>query len=176
MIVSCPFGPQSAAPCRRNQVGEPLSFVGQPSVSQQLDGQRRPRLGIRGWPASEAGGREWTQTPSPHLSSDLFGSNSHWPQLWRSAGGNGASDLDFREKSERHSRTMESLRSSGFRVWFVLVLSIAVLVLVLDSFLRYPAGSLEQSSYHQYDSFQVRFTNLVRIIFNRIADLQDIVN
>ena len=100
-----------------------------------------------------------------------------WPdERRRSAGGSGASDLDFRGKSERHSRAVASLRSPGFRVWFVLVLSIAVLVLVLDSFLRYPGGSLDQSSYHRYDSFQVRFTNLVRIIFNRIADLQDIVN
>jgi len=66
--------------------------------------------------------------------------------------------------------------SSGFRAGFVLVLSIAVLVLVLDSILRYPGGSLDQSSQHRYDLFQVRFSKLVRIISNRIADTQHVVN
>ena len=50
----------------------------------------------------------------------------------RSAGENGASDLHFKEKSERHFRAVASLGSSGFGGGFVLVLSIAVLVLVLS--------------------------------------------
>jgi hypothetical protein len=48
--------------------------------------------------------------------------------------------------------------------------------LALDSILRYPCGSLGQSSQHRYDSFQLRFAELVRIRSNRIADTQHIVN
>jgi len=61
-------------------------------------------------------------------------------------------------------------------VEFVLVLSIAVLVLVLDSILRDPGGSLNQSSQHQYDSFQISFAMAIRIILNRIANPQHVMN
>jgi len=40
-----------------------------------------------------------------------------WPaERWRSAGGNGASDLDIMEKSERHFRSVASLCSVVFSV------------------------------------------------------------
>ena len=45
-----------------------------------------------------------------------------------------------------------------YGVWFVLVLSIAVLVLVLDSIFAYRFCSLDQPSDHRYDSFQVRYS------------------
>ena len=75
----------------------------------------------------------------------------------RSAGENNASDLHFKEKSERHFRSVASLGSSGFGGGFVLVLSIAVLVLVLvlvlETPLGYSVGSLYQSSEHRHDPF-----------------------
>jgi hypothetical protein len=90
----------------------------------------------------------------------------------RSAGENGASDLHFKETSERHFRSVASLGSSGFGDGFVLVLSIAVLVLsiavlvlsiavlvlsiavlVLETLLGYSVGSLYQSSEHRHDPF-----------------------
>jgi hypothetical protein len=98
------------------------------------------------------------------------------PERRRSAGGNGASDLDFRENSERHFRSVASLGSSGFGGGIVLVLSIAVLVLVLDSIFRYSVHSLNQSSEHRYNPFQVGFTTAIRIIVDRVANLQDIMN
>ena len=74
------------------------------------------------------------------------------------------SDLHFKEKSERHFRSVASLGSSGFGGGFVLVLSIAVLVLVLvlvlsiavlvlETLLGYSVGSLYQSSEHRHDPF-----------------------
>ena len=71
----------------------------------------------------------------------------------RSAGENIASDLHFKEKSERHFRSVASLGSSGFGGGIVLVLSIAVLVLVLETLLGYSVGSLYQSSEHRHDPF-----------------------
>ena len=50
----------------------------------------------------------------------------------------------------------------------VLVLSIAVLVLVLDSILRYSGGSLDQSSQHRYDPLQIAFAASIGFIVNRI--------
>ncbi len=52
--------------------------------------------------------------------------NALLPERWRSVGGNGASDLDVMEKSERHFRVVASLGSSDlstrtphtdFRIW-----------------------------------------------------------
>ena len=50
----------------------------------------------------------------------------------------------------------------------VLVLSIAVLVLVLDSILRYSGGSLDQSSQHRYDPLQIACAACIGFIVNRI--------
>ena len=66
----------------------------------------------------------------------------------RSAGENGASDLHFKEKSERQFRSVALLDSSGFGGEFVLVL-----VLVLETLLGYSVGSLYQSSEHRHDPF-----------------------
>ena len=74
-------------------------------------------------------------------------------ERWRSAGENGASALHFKEKSERHFRAVASLGSAGFGGGIVLVLSIAVLVLVLETLLGYSVGSLYQSSEHRHDPF-----------------------
>ncbi len=57
------------------------------------------------------------------------------------------------KKTERHFRSVASLGSSGFDGGFVLVLSIAVLVLVLETLLGYSIGSLYQSSEHRHDPF-----------------------
>ena len=67
--------------------------------------------------------------------------------------------------------------SSGFGTGFVLVLSIAVLVLVLvlDSFLSHGLFSLDQSSQHRDDPFQIRFASVIPFLVDCIANTQDIV-
>jgi hypothetical protein len=73
---------------------------------------------------------------SPKKSPDTFSSQD------------GASDLHFKEKSERQFRSVALLDSSGFGGEFVLVL-----VLVLETLLGYSVGSLYQSSEHRHDPF-----------------------
>ena len=55
---------------------------------------------------------------------------------------------------ERHFGSVASLGSSGFGGGFVLVLSIAVLVLVLDSILRDP---LIESWFRHHDPFEYEY-------------------
>jgi hypothetical protein len=93
--------------------------------------------------------------------------------LW-SAGENGGSDLHFREKSERHFRSVVSLGLSGFGGEIVLVVSPDESG--RHSFFQYSVRSLYESRDHRDNLFQLGLATKIRIIVNRIANLQDIMN
>ena len=66
--------------------------------------------------------------------------------------------------------------SSVFWTRIVLVLSIAVLVLVLDSIFRNGPCLLNLPTEHRYDSFSVRFSAKVYFVGDGVLDTKDIMN
>ncbi len=63
-----------------------------------------------------------------------------------------------------------------FWLFFVLVLSIAVLVLVLDRALRHGLGPLDQSREHRHNTFEIGFATTVRFYINCIANDKHIMD
>jgi len=63
-----------------------------------------------------------------------------------------------------------------FVLFLVLVLSIAVLVLVLGHSLRYCLGTLDQSSQHGHNPFQIGLANPIEFRIDRRKRNEDIMN
>jgi hypothetical protein len=147
------YGQTPARPLENRPRTAPLHHISQQSeryakqdVAPYHVQERNPAAGI---PPPPRRGHEWLSRITEAISKALN------DERQRSAGENGASDLHFKEKSERHFRSVASFGSSGFGGGIVLVLSIAVLVLVLvlETLLGYSVGSLYQSSEHRHDPF-----------------------
>jgi hypothetical protein len=79
-------------------------------------------------------------------------------------------EYEYRCTEYEYDRGPAFLKIPGLKLvaMVVLVLSIAVLVLVLDSIPRSFGGSLDQSSQHRYDPLQIAFAASIGFIVNRI--------
>ena len=78
-------------------------------------------------------------------------------------------EYEYRCTEYEYDEGYAILRVPGLKLVAMVVLVLSIAVLVLDTILRYPGGSLDQSSQHRYDPLQIACAACIGFIVNRIS-------
>ena len=77
-------------------------------------------------------------------------------------------EYEYRCTEYEYDRGHALVRNPALKLVARVVLVLSIAVLVLDTILRYPGGSLDQSSQHRYDPLQIALAASIGFIVKRI--------